>query len=389
MVIRGSQPNRVRERRELGDALNGKIAILNGKDERTMLKKTIRRLGALAMVLAMAVSVFAVNASAENSANDAKTFKKAFTKTVTTDGNTCAPNTTFTYEVTKASAVNATITDSEGEEHTYVTKAGNADDDVALSATQFTPGEETKDSYVVNGDITVKAGAYTTPGIYHYTVKEAAGSYEGITYATTQYDLYVFAEVDANGKIQVTNITAVKDGQKADLGFVNDYGKDNNTTHDVKIVKEVTGNMGDKANDEFNFTVSVNGHEGEMYKVVYAATSTAAPTTPTYVTSDSTITIEGIKDTGYIQIFGLTADDTYTVTEDDYSSSGYKTYVDGTEKREAKGHATEDNTVVTVENKKDNTAPTGVIMTIAPYALMVVLAGAFAVVFLTRRNRAE
>lgn len=29
-----------------------------------MLKKTIRRLGALAMVLAMAVSVFAVNASA-------------------------------------------------------------------------------------------------------------------------------------------------------------------------------------------------------------------------------------------------------------------------------------------------------------------------------------
>ena len=33
--------------------------------------------------------------------------------------------------------------------------------------------------------------------------------------------------------------------------------------------------------------------------------------------------------------------------------------------------------------------PGGVIMTIAPYALMVVLAGAFAVVFLTRRNRAE
>ena len=57
-----------------------------------MLKKTIRRLGALAMVLAMAVSVFAVNASAANTANDEKTVEKAFTKTVTTDGNTCAPN---------------------------------------------------------------------------------------------------------------------------------------------------------------------------------------------------------------------------------------------------------------------------------------------------------
>lgn len=40
-------------------------------------------------------------------------------------------------------------------------------------------------------------------------------------------------------------------------------------------------------------------------------------------------------------------------------------------------------------NTKDASTPTGVIMTIAPYALMVVLAGAFAVVFLTRRNRAE
>lgn len=44
---------------------------------------------------------------------------------------------------------------------------------------------------------------------------------------------------------------------------------------------------------------------------------------------------------------------------------------------------------VKVINDKDVSTPGGVIMTIAPYALMVVLAGAFAVVFLTRRNRAE
>ena len=38
-----------------------------------MLKKTIRRLGALAMVLAMAVSVFAVNASAAGTVNESET----------------------------------------------------------------------------------------------------------------------------------------------------------------------------------------------------------------------------------------------------------------------------------------------------------------------------
>ena len=45
--------------------------------------------------------------------------------------------------------------------------------------------------------------------------------------------------------------------------------------------------------------------------------------------------------------------------------------------------------VKTVTNTKNASTPGGVIMTIAPYALMVVLAGAFAVVFLSRRNRAE
>lgn len=361
-----------------------------------MLKKTIRRLGALAMVLAMAVSVFAVNASAANTANDEKTFPEAFTKTVTTDGNTYAPKTTFEYEVKAGEGGSVTIKDKSGTSHQFVTKGGIADTDVALTDTVFAPVADTiQDDYVVEGNIVVKKDAYNTPGIYHYTVKEKIpvenDKYEGIVYDTNQYDLYVFAEVDAAGKIQIASIIAVKNGDKVDLSFTNDYGKTNNTTHDVKIVKEVTGNMGDKANDAFNFTVGVNGQEGEMYKVVYAATSNAAPTTK-YVTSGSTIKIEGIKDTGYIQIFGLTENDTYTVTEDNYSTSGYKTYV-GTDKskenRIATGKVTEDGTSVTVENRKDNASPTGVIMNIAPYALMLVVAGAFAVVFLSRRNRAE
>lgn len=51
-----------------------------------MLKNTIRRLGALAMVLAMAVSVFAVNASAavtEEQPTYTPTKEVEFTKTIT------------------------------------------------------------------------------------------------------------------------------------------------------------------------------------------------------------------------------------------------------------------------------------------------------------------
>lgn len=75
---------------------------------------------------------------------------------------------------------------------------------------------------------------------------------------------------------------------------------------------------------------------------------------------------------------------TYTVTEDSYTDVGYETKYDN-----QTGTINTAATNVTVTNTKAGTTPGGVIMTIAPYALMVVLAGAFAVVFLTRRNRAE
>lgn len=88
-----------------------------------------------------------------------------------------------------------------------------------------------------------------------------------------------------------------------------------------------------------------------------------------------------------IEIYNLSTGDTYTVDEDDkyVTSEGY----------EVKGEVTNDTAIgtadaeVTIKNIKYASTPGGVIMTIAPYALMVVLAGAFAVVFLSRRNRAE
>lgn len=59
-----------------------------------MLKKTIRRLGALAMVLAMAVSVFAVNASAANNP-ETVTINKVLTKSA----GAPVPNTSFSFKI--------------------------------------------------------------------------------------------------------------------------------------------------------------------------------------------------------------------------------------------------------------------------------------------------
>lgn len=357
-----------------------------------MLKKTIRRLGALAMVLAMAVSVFAVNASAVETVPGNAEAKFAFKKTVITDGNTYAPNTSFSYSVTDGEK--GSIKDANNKDVPVLKGQGG----VTLTATVFAPtidGMTTvADSYEVSGNIVVAANTFTTTGVYHYVVKEdSTPAYEGITYDETERDLYLYV-VREDGALVVKHAVMVKKGSTTkNEAFVNDYGKKNDKIHKVTVTKEVTGLLADK-NKEFEFTVSVKGAAGEKYKVGYKVTADAAEQV-TYVDSTTTTGAEGIvkerkikiKDTGCIVIYGLSKTDVYTVNEKDYSSEGYTT-----EKRENSGSITEgkDGDVnITVENKYDTASPTGVIMTIAPYALMVVLAGAFAVVFLTRRNRAE
>ena len=68
-----------------------------------MLKKTIRRLGALAMVLAMAVSVFAVNASAVDGEQKPTTVSSiTINKTVTSTNETYANGETFNFTITPA-----------------------------------------------------------------------------------------------------------------------------------------------------------------------------------------------------------------------------------------------------------------------------------------------
>lgn len=384
-----------------------------------MLKKTFRRFGALLMVMALAVSVFAVNAFADGNTDDSSEVGQEATttagvsngdsltikKTVTADGDTYSPATSFTFTITPSQD-----TASYDDNVVYAGVAGGA---------YFAEGKDTIPYKATDGIINASTGmTHTTtistdvkkfdaPGIYHYTVTETAGSYEGITYDTAARDLYVYVTNKVGGGLEVSNVvlaktvTITKDGEQAEEivktdEWVNDYGKTKDTTHDVKITKVVEGSQGDH-NKNFTFTVSVTGAKGERYKVAYKNASSDTEETITYVdssNSDATDAVKSLsidlKDTGYIHIYGLTDSDTYTVTEGDYSSDGYTTTVDGVEdiSLTATGKATVDKSTRTVTNKKEVVA-TGVITTIAPYALMLVVAGAFAVVFLTRRNRAE
>ena len=324
-----------------------------------------------AMVMSMGMTAFAADGI---ESIDVK-------KTVTTDGNTYAPNTTFTFTIAEGEA------DTVSGKTVYAGVAGGL---TMSEGIEFTADSnaDTAAEYIKSGAITVDATKFTTPGIYHYVVSETEGTYEGITYDKTSYDLYVYVE-NVGGEIKVAGVTAsIPEGEgnpekATEIAFTNDYGKTNNTVHSVLITKEVTGNQGDKTK-EFSFSLSVDGDEGELYKVVY--TNQMDEEIVTYLTSGAEAASYTLKNDESLQIYGLSAGDTYTVTEADYSGDGYTTTVNEEETNTKTGTTAEGNVTVAFENNKNVTTPTGIAMTFAPYALMVVFAGVFAVMFLRKKR---
>ena len=169
----------------------------------------------------------------------------------------------------------------------------------------------------------INAGVFEHAGVYHYVVTEDAGSYEGIDYDTAGRDVYLFVYNGADGALYVGNVITENNGEKGDLEFINVYGAENDTTHDVTIKKTITGNQGVK-NKSFEFKVAVNGGQGELYKVVVKKNANAQALTE-YITSNEAETSYQISDTGSITIYGLTESDKYTVTETDANKDGYTT----------------------------------------------------------------
>ena len=303
-----------------------------------MNKKTAGRISAMAMASMMMMSVCVVNASAEENEPITQLNLK---KTVTTDGNTYQPNTSFSFHVENGEAAE--------NWRDNVVYAGVTGGITASQTIGFQPsGEDTlAAAYSKNATLEINAGVFE-----HY----------------------------------VGNVITENNGEKGDLEFINDYGAENDTTHDVTIKKTITGNQGVK-NKSFEFKVAVNGGQGELYKVVVKKNANAQALTE-YITSNEAETSYQISDTGSITIYGLTESDKYTVTETDANKDGYTTTIDGetTATGTKTGTTKEDGTVVQYVNEKDAAVVTGVAKKYTPYVLLVGAAGAFGSVFFRRKR---
>ena len=344
-----------------------------------------RRMGKKAVVVTMTAVALSSIGALPAFAEVAPIESVNLIKKVPTDGKTYSPATSFSFELTEGDA--GTFKD----EVVYAGISGGLTLDPNNSF-DFTPGNEgVLAEYSKTGAILVDATKFTTPGIYHYQVKEVipeavADRYEGITYDDSVYDVYVYVEnnSDYTGYI-VSAVKATKDNGETksdDLMFRNDY----DGVHKLTLMKEVTGNQGNR-DKEFEFTIQVNGQENEKYATNY----TLADGSTLVLTSGADAVTVSLKHGESIEVYGLSANDVYTIVEASYASDGYQTPIAGADSSDgltATGKTDTGDDTVVYTNDKTITSPTGIAMEFGPYALMLGAAGALGGVFF-RKKREE
>lgn len=332
-----------------------------------MKRKLLGRVSAVAMASAMMVSMFGMTTFAAD-----KVTSVDLTKTITADSNVLAPDADFTFTVEPATVSDGTE-NTEGEV-VYSGVGGGASFGIGDNTIDFAPGDNLSKST----QISLNSSVFKAPGIYRYEVKESAGSYDGMSYSDSVYYLDLYVVNGTNGFEIDAAIVRNSEGNKVDdIEFINTY-----TTNNLTVQKTVTGNQGNLTK-EFGFSITVTAAGGAEEQYTMIVTNQNQSTESYTLTSgeEKTFTLANGETA---VIYGLSANDSYVVNETDRNADGYTTTVSGSEN----GKISQD-TTVTYTNNRNVTAPTGIIMNIAPYIVLVAFAAVAALFFLRRRNNRE
>lgn len=220
---------------------------------------------------------------------------------------------------------------------------------------------------------------------YIYTVMEGInpGSFYEITEDGGEVEGYTW-ETAADKKSE--NGTIVKD-ETEKVFFKNTYSR---KKIPLIINKTVEGNMSEKRK-EFAFSITLKDANGAAYELSDEEIKDVGFSTKGE--DQKGVYTFTLKD-GESKEFSLPYGCKYTISEEDYSSSGYKTYI-GEKKEENQKRTTEEETLtqkteINFLNKKEVIPPTGVETTMTAWLLMTgvtLLLGAVFLLFGIRRKR--
>lgn len=370
-------------------------------------KNISRRLAAAMMAGAMMVSMVGMTAFATGSSSDPGQFDESSTFTIEKHlqlpENTYTPSKTFTFNVAPASVASQPLTEAEiGNGIEYGVSEGVTDSRTA----SFTANATADNGMVTtkSANFTVNLDAYGHAGVYKYVVTETADSNDdNFNYDNNTLVLYVHIRNDSDAEsglavdfIELIDPDGGEAGEATKIdGFTNKYGVDNEDTdklYDITLKKVIDGELAN-LDEMFEFTVKIDS-EYDNDKVMIVDTN---DNNIYGDDGDQEIVLEDGVDSDPIslgngdtaKIFGLTDGDAYTIVEKLANQNGYTTTVTGdileNDNKTVKGSISAD-TEITFTNTKNAVTPTGIAMTIAPYAIMVVAAAGVAFLFLRRRN---
>ena len=388
------------------------------------LNKTFGRIAttlvATAMLASLAAPVYADTEGTFDHEDPEEETVVYIDKAITKPGTSYLPDVDFYFDITPAKGVPAagaelttTVNGTDGQPDNKI-ESGKG---TKLATTTPTQSEidASQDVHTVTlaeqVKVTLNADAFKEVGEYQYTITEQSGTYED-DFEWAQQSLTLNVIVARDEKTQELYIYGYelsnpnKSNAKQDT-FTNVYEVEENTsqTKDFDLTKVVAGNFA-TSNDKsahYTFSVKVTNSTDKISKDYYAVVthqSTCSGYDKSQVidlTSDTASDVD-IAPGDTFHIYGLTKNDTVTVTEKAESASGFDTTftIDNTAESEedaddliatVSGFVGEDgNHAIECTNTKDAANPTGIVMDVAPYVLLVVVAAAGCFVFLRKRR---
>ena len=361
-----------------------------------MTKKMIGRVSAMTMAGAMALGGMQIPANAA-SGDGVVQFQKVLE--MQNAQGASVPNVTYTYTITPGSAVGATATSPE-------IKAGVGTP--AIADVIYTKGDTiTQNEVTKNASITFPKGTFTAPGIYRYIITESANTNTDITDVDNNMrylDVYVINDANGGYKIDAsvfteTAVTPTFDAESGQptYGAKNSDITDAYTTYELSLDKVVDGNMGDK-NRLFDFTIHFTGPANTSFTFGNQQVDLDESGT-------GSVNLQLADGTEIAEITGIPSTVTYTVTENLNSSEGYNTTfaikrgsgdAQSIEKDAQKSTSenitatpqtmTKADNAVVVTNEKKTVSPTGIMLSITPYALLAGMASALGALFFRRKK---
>ena len=363
---------------------------------------------ALVMLLAFAllIGTTAITASAETTYTPIGG-STTLVKNLVVDKDANIPDITFNYTIRRGTPKDATATTIEilesplggGSIGSAVFSNADTANTIDGLPTDANPSNPTAGKKYVQKSvsITFPVGTFTKPGVYRFVINETNNNLPGVTYdanPTRYLDVFVVADEDNVLSVDsyilrdsATDINTsgayITDPDVKGSGYTNRL-----TQYDFEFSKTISGNQADK-NKRFNFTLTITGANPGTYPII-AHDVEGNPTSIT-VGANGTATGEySLTDGSTVKIIGLNAGAVCTVSEnaEDYTATHS---LDGGEvvSGESSGAVTlaDSDHSVAFTNTRNGIIPTGIIMTIAPFAIGICVFGAIIIFIISRRKR--